>query len=420
MRAAHNAAGIVGALDGGIVYAAGYHRRDGGIRYESHYAALPVRAAHLAGVAAVLDPAVIRHIADDRADVVDGLHEGIVYADVLDAAVRVRPDVAEQAVEALLVLGEKHAVDGMVLPVEAALEGRVGGVVRVGADGRPLVCRAVIEIPARPVGGAVEPEIVVQNEVFAAVGGAFAHLVGEAGELRGGVDLIGIGGSAASPAVARGDAAVPYRLGSGAGGALRGLVFLGHFARPVALHGGVVIEHDGHEAAMRPAAVRQAGDDHAEGEAARLHDEGYAVLIEAADPADVAHLLQLGGIDEYRLADLPRAVDGIYLALGGTPVGVVHLGVDIGRHALLICEPRVQEALAVRGVGGAAPIVRHLVVLGLVHVGGIVIVEAAEYVGIARGDPDGAVKILPRGGAAAGGRKIEVRVGGDGIRVDPL
>ena len=169
---------------------------------------------------------------------------------------------------------------------------------------------------------------------------------------------------------------------------------------------------------MRPRPVLKARDDHAVGDAPRLDYEGLAVLVEAAYPADVAHLAEALRPDEHRLADDPRAVDGGDLALVRAPVGVVHLNVDVGGDALLIRHPRVEHALTVGGVCGTAPVGGYLVVLGAQHVFRIVVVVECVERGIARDRPDAAVEVFPGRGAAVRRRDEEVCVGGDGRGID--
>ena len=248
VRPADYAADVGRAAHGGKVGAVFYLGRAGGVRDVADYAARPKRGAHLAAVNAVLHSAVVFEVSDYAADVVNGLHEALGNREVLNNARGVVPDVAEEPEEALAVVGEEHAVDRVAAAVEAAAEDMLVAVGGVAADGRPLVGGLVEIIPARPSVGAVEPYVGRQREVFAAVGRAVLHLIGEIRELRGGRDEVRIVLRAAAPRVGGRDAAVPHRPGRGNFGIEFGRLDIGlrYERRPRLLHGRVVIELDRH------------------------------------------------------------------------------------------------------------------------------------------------------------------------------
>ena len=374
---------------------------------------------------AVVYPAVVLEIADNAAHVVDRLLEGARNGDVFDAAGRVGSDYAEETHTALLVIGVVKPVDRVSAPVEAAAEGGIGRIVRVEAYGRPHVRRGVEHIPVLPALGIVHPDIVRQREILAVIRVSVRNCRREQRELARVVYQEGILLRAAAAAVGKRRAAVPYLARSGDGARIDEGFFRFFPARYPVGRGGcvhirVVIELGGHQPAVGPRAVAQARDDYAVGKASRLHGKGLAVLVKAADPADVTYLVEPSRPGEHRLAHHPGAVDILYLALGGAPVGVVHHGVYVGGNALLIRHEGVHQPLAVGRVGGAAPVRRIVVELTAEHIFRVIIVIEGIERGLVRGHAHRAVYVFPGRRAAALRRKIQVRVGGDRSRIDAL
>ena len=307
----------------------------------------------------------------------------------------------------------------MAAAVEIAGERSVGAVVRKAADRRPCVCGLMEIIPGFPIRGIVEPDIVRELEILALIVAARRYGGGKIRELTAVRDGVGVGAGARAPRKGGSHRAIPDVFRDGGTGLCTGLVL--RLFRRRGIGGGkarIVIEFDRHKAAMGPRPVVEPCDRNAEGEPARLHHKGSAVLIESADPADVADLAQTVRIDEQRLAYYIIAGNIGYLALARAPIRVVHGGVYIGGLPRLVGQPCVEKPLTIRRVGGTAPFGGYLVILDTEHVIGVVVVIKAVYGRLARGSPYRAVKILPGFGTAARRVEKQARVGGDRCGID--